>query len=71
MFKAIIIEDETKARRVLEELLKEYCADIEVIASVDSVPEGVKAINKLQPDVVFLDFDGKRRYCKHYQREER
>jgi two-component system LytT family response regulator len=57
MLKAIIIEDETKARRVLEELLKEYCPDVEVIASVDSVPEGVKAINKLQPDVVFLDIE--------------
>ena len=30
---------------------------IAVIASVDSVPEGVKVINKLQPDVVFLDIE--------------
>ena len=57
MLKAIIIEDETKARRVLEELLKEYCPEVSVLAAVDSVPEGVKAINKLQPDIVFLDIE--------------
>lgn len=57
MLKAIIIEDETKARRVLEELLKEYCPEVSLIAAVDSVPEGVKAINKLQPDIVFLDIE--------------
>jgi len=57
MLKAIIIEDETKARRVLEELIKEYCSDIEVLASVDSVPEGVKAIKKFEPNIVFLDIE--------------
>jgi two-component system LytT family response regulator len=57
MLKAIIIEDETKARRVLEELIKEYCPDIEILASLDSVPEGVKAISKYQPNIVFLDIE--------------
>jgi two-component system LytT family response regulator len=57
MLKAIIIEDETKARRVLEELVKEYCPEIEIVASVDSVPEGVKAIKKLEPNLVFLDIE--------------
>ncbi|KOY87180.1 histidine kinase [bacterium 336/3] len=57
MPKAIIIEDETKARRVLEELIKEYCPDVEILASVDSVPEGVKAIKKFEPDLVFLDIE--------------
>ncbi|MCU0440032.1 MAG: LytTR family DNA-binding domain-containing protein [Raineya sp.] len=57
MLKAIIIEDETKARRVLEELVKEYCPDVEILASVDSVPEGVKAIKKFEPNLVFLDIE--------------
>lgn len=57
MLKAIIIEDETKARRVLEELLKEYCPEVNVLMAADSVPEGVKAIHKFQPDVVFLDIE--------------
>ncbi len=57
MLKAIIIEDETKARRVLEELLKEYCPEVNVLMAADSVPEGVKAIHKFQPDVIFLDIE--------------
>lgn len=52
---AIIIEDETKARRVLESLLQEYHPEVEVLASVSNVPEGVKAIQKHQPRLVFLD----------------
>ncbi len=54
---AIIIEDETKARRVLESLLQEYHPEVEVLASVSNVPEGVKAIQKHQPRLVFLDIE--------------
>lgn len=55
--RAIIIEDEAKARRVLEELLKTYCPDVELLEAVSNVPEGVKAIQKHQPDLVFLDIE--------------
>ncbi|MCS6795962.1 MAG: LytTR family DNA-binding domain-containing protein [Raineya sp.] len=54
---AVIVEDETKARRVLESLLQEYHPEVQVLASVDSVPEGVKAIQKHQPQIVFLDIE--------------
>ncbi len=58
MLKAIIIDDEPKARRILEELLKEYCPnDILVVANAQDVPSGVKAIAQFQPDVVFLDIE--------------
>lgn len=57
MLKALIVEDETKARRVLEELLKEYCPTVRVVAAVENVAEGVKAINALHPDIVFLDIE--------------
>ncbi|MBI1183513.1 response regulator [bacterium] len=55
--KAIIIDDEAKARRILEALLAEHCPDVQVIASADDVPAGVKAINREKPDVVFLDIE--------------
>lgn len=57
MLKAVIVEDEARARRILESLLAEYCPKVEVLASVDDVPNGVKAINKHQPDLVFLDIE--------------
>lgn len=57
MIKAIIIDDEARARSVLNKLLDQYCDGIEVIASCSNVPEGVIKINQLNPDVVFLDIE--------------
>lgn len=57
MIKAIIIDDEAKARRIIEALLKEYCPDVEVVAIAEDVPSGVIAINQHKPDVLFLDVE--------------
>src|SRR5947207_6775824 len=57
MIKAIIIDDEVRARSLLGKMLKEYCADIEVIADCEDLPNGVKAIRKHKPDLVFLDIE--------------
>jgi two-component system LytT family response regulator len=57
MLKVLIVDDEAKARRILEELLKEYCPDIQLLESVDDVPNAVKAIQKYRPDIVFLDIE--------------
>ncbi len=56
--KAIIIDDEERARRVLSSMLEEYCADeIEVVSQCENVPQGVLEINRKSPDVVFLDIE--------------
>lgn len=57
MLKALIIDDEAKARRILLELLKEYCPQIEIVGEADDVPNAVKAIHKHQPNLVFLDIE--------------
>lgn len=57
MIKAIIIDDEERARRVLEKLLVDYCEDVEVVALCENVPSGVQKINELNPDVVFCDIE--------------
>lgn len=57
MLKALIIDDEAKARRILLELLKEYCPQVEVVGEADDVPNAVKAIHKHQPNLVFLDIE--------------
>lgn len=55
--KAIIIDDEKRARISLSLLLKEYCADVEIVAECENLPEGVKAIRKYNPDLVLLDIE--------------
>jgi two-component system LytT family response regulator len=57
MIKAIIIDDEARARRILEALLREYCPDVAVVATAEDVPSGVLAINQHKPDVLFLDVE--------------
>ncbi|MDQ3016558.1 MAG: LytTR family DNA-binding domain-containing protein [Bacteroidota bacterium] len=53
--KAVIIEDEERSQIVLENLLKTYCAEVEVVAKADSVAKGIQAIQEHHPDIVFLD----------------
>ncbi len=55
--KAIIIDDEERARSSLSTLLGEYCPNIEIIAQCTNVPEGVLAINQKRPQLVFLDIE--------------
>ena len=54
MLKAIIIDDELYAREELNELLFET-NQVQVIEQCSNAIEGLKAINCLKPDVVFLD----------------
>lgn len=55
--KAIIIDDEDKARRLLRILLEENCPEITEIAEAENVPEGVRNISEFNPDLVFLDIE--------------
>lgn len=55
--KAIIIDDERRARVTLQLLLTEYCPDIELLAECENLSEGVKSIRKHKPDIVFLDIE--------------
>ena len=57
MIKAIIIDDEERARRVLKNMLAAYCEDVEVLASCSNVPDAVLAINQHKPHVVFCDVE--------------
>lgn len=57
MIKAIIIDDEAGARTTLHSFVSNFCEDIEIVATCENVPDGVIAINKYQPDLVFLDIE--------------
>ena len=55
MIRAIIVEDEEKARGNLIQILSEYCKDVELVDSQDNVQDGIKSIREHKPDLVFLD----------------
>jgi len=55
--KAILIDDEKRARVSLALLLQEYCPTVEIVAECGNLPEGVKAILRYKPDLVLLDIE--------------
>ncbi len=54
MLKAIIVEDEKLARDLILEYLRDH-PDIQVTGEYEDGFSGLKAINELKPDLVFLD----------------
>lgn len=54
MLRALVIDDELFAREELTDLLQET-GHIQVIDQASNAIEGLKKINQLKPDVVFLD----------------
>src|SRR5215213_4756452 len=57
MIKAVIIDDETDSIDTLRWKLKNYCSDVEVMASFESPAEGVDYLKKNPPDLLFLDIE--------------
>jgi len=55
--KAIIIDDEKRARHLLSNLLTEHCASITSIEEAQDLASGVDLIKSSKPDVVFLDIE--------------
>lgn len=55
--KAILIDDEERARSSLAALLADFCPEVELVAQCANVPDGVLQINKLKPALVFLDIE--------------
>ncbi len=55
MIRAVIVDDEEDCRVVLLNLLADHAAHLEVVGHACSVVDGVKLIQRLNPDLVFLD----------------
>lgn len=53
--RAIIVDDERRARNSLQLLLDKHCPEVEVIEEASNIMQAVKWINHHSPDVVFLD----------------
>ena len=57
MIKAVIIDDEQNCVEMLEWLLKTYCPMVQIVAMCNSGEQGIEAIMKHRPEVVFLDIE--------------
>lgn len=55
--KALIIDDERKARSVLKILLQENCPEITEIFEAEDLVSGIELIKTQQPKLVFLDIE--------------
>ncbi|HEY1022514.1 MAG TPA: LytTR family DNA-binding domain-containing protein [Flavisolibacter sp.] len=57
MIKSILIDDEAHCLDTLAILLKEYCRDVHIAELCRSAKEGLSALEKHKPDLVFLDIE--------------
>src|SRR5690554_3643970 len=55
--RTIIVEDEPLARLFLENLLKEFCPNTEIVAQAKTEDEAVSLIEAYKPDLLFLDIE--------------
>lgn len=56
-YKTIIIDDEAPARAGLQNLLKEFPNVFDVVATAQNGIEAKEKIERLQPDIIFLDIE--------------
>ena len=53
--RSLIVDDEESCRETLRIFLEEYCQDVEIIGSVDTIEEAYRQIMIKKPELVFLD----------------
>lgn len=57
MIKAIIIDDESRARNILRILLEKHIPSITTVYLADGAEQGLELIEKHEPNLVFLDIE--------------
>ncbi len=55
--KTVIVEDEMAAKVTLENYLKKFCPQVEVIGYAPDSKAAIKLLHELQPELVFLDVE--------------
>ena len=51
--KAIIVEDELRSAKLLENLLRDYCPDVQLIGSASSVDAGFQLVKSNAIDLIY------------------
>jgi len=54
---AIIVDDEFFGRENLKKIIENYCPEIEILGCAESVVNAKELVNRLLPEVVFLDIN--------------
>lgn len=57
MLTAVLIDDEKNALEVLDMQLAHFCKEVTVVEKCNSGEQGIAAIRKHQPDLVFVDIE--------------
>lgn len=55
MIRAIIIDDESRARSALKQEIAFNCPEVLIVGEADSVQTAIDLINKTSPELIFLD----------------
>lgn len=55
--RTVIIDDESKGRLTIQNLIRRYAPQLEIIGEADCVEKGVELIDREKPDLVFLDIE--------------
>jgi len=55
LLRTLIIDDEEHQRQSLEKMVQMYCPSLSVVGQAGGVKSGLEAIQKYDPDLVFLD----------------
>lgn len=53
----VIVDDEENAVNVLSKFIENYCPDVNILATANSMNDGIKAIEDNDPQLVFLDIE--------------
>ncbi len=54
-YKTLIIDDEIKSIQLLSHYIEKFCPNLELLKSTQDFNEGITLIEKLRPDIIFLD----------------
>ncbi len=57
MYQTILIDDDQLSRRGLRRILEQNFPEIEIVGEADSVSSGLDLINRVEPELVFLDIE--------------
>jgi len=57
MLRAVVIDDMDSIRKKNIDLIKTHCSKVAIIGEANSVESGVRLINQIVPDLVFLDIE--------------
>jgi two-component system LytT family response regulator len=55
--KAVLIDDEAQSREILRNYLEKYCEGVRIVGEGANVQEGLEAIARTGPDLIFLDVE--------------